>query len=352
MDFGYSMESHVRGESVADIKDAYREFFTQVQICEDGGMDFLWISEHHFNPDRSFGSASMVVAGAVAARTERIKIGSSIIVLPTGNPLHIAEEVANMDYLSNGRFEFGIGRSGGVGGYRGFNLDYSESQPRFAECLDIVRLALENERFSYKGEFYEFNDVPMFPRPLTTPYPKIRWAVNSNSTFAMAGEMGLPIFCGVLQLTTEQLSELLASYDEAKAKAGYDGPRDAELRIPIYVSDTMDDALSTPREGFTRRYSSASEILQRMVASGQGNYLDERAERIDSLGNLDWESVYNSEKAIVGTPDVVIDKIKEIGDALQLSGMVLEFNAGERMSEKKINRSLELFCEKVLPAFN
>ena len=164
--------------------------------------------------------------------------------------------------------------------------------------------------------------------------------------------MGLPIFCGVLQLTVEQLSELLANYDAARAKAGFTGPRDAELRIPIYVSDTMDDALKTPMEGFTRRYSSASEILQRMVASGQANYMAERTERIDSLGNLDWEGVYSSEKAIVGTPDVVIDKIKEIGDALQLSGMVLEFNAGERMSEAKINRSLELFCEKVLPAFN
>ncbi len=351
MDFGYSMESHVRDATAEAHHDGYREFFEQVQICEDGGMDFLWISEHHFNPNRSFGSASMVVAGAVAVLTKRIKIGSSILVLPTHNPLHVAEEFSNMDHLSNGRFELGVGRSGGVGGYRGFNMDYSESQPRFAECLEIVKLAMENERFSYKGEFYEYNDVPMVPRPFTKPYPKIRWAVNSNSTFVMAGKLGMPIFCGVLQLTTGQLSELLATHDQAKADAGFDTPRDAHLRIPIYVSDSMDDALKTPEEGFTRRYSSASEILQRMVASGQTNYLDERAERIDSLGNLDWEGVHTSEKAIVGTPDVVIDKIKEIGDALQLTGMVLEFNAGERMAENKINRSLELFCEKVVPAF-
>jgi alkanesulfonate monooxygenase SsuD/methylene tetrahydromethanopterin reductase-like flavin-dependent oxidoreductase (luciferase family) len=352
MDFGYSMESHARGLSAMEHHDGFREFFNQVQICEDGGMDFLWISEHHFNPDRSFGSASMVVAGAVAAQTERIKIGSSIVVLPTANPLHVAEEASVLDHISKGRFELGVGRSGGVGAYKGFNMDYSESQSRFAECLEIVDLALSNERFSYKGEFYEFNDVPMTPQPFTTPRPKIRWAVNSTSTFAMAGKLGLPIFCGVLQLDVEQLSELLASYDEAKAESGADTPRDAELRIPIYVSDTMDDALSAPEESFTRRYTSASEILVRMLASGQTNYAGERAERIDTLGNLDWEGIHTSEKAIVGTPDVVIDKIKEIGDALQLSGMVLEFNAGERLPEDKINRSLELFCEKVAPAFH
>ena len=351
MDFGYSMESHARGLGAVEHHDGFREFFKQVQICEDGGMDFVWISEHHFNPERSFGSASMVVAGAVAARTERIKIGSAIVVLPTHNPLHVAEETSVLDHLSNGRFELGVGRSGGVGAYRGFNMDYSESQPRFAECLEVVLRALSNERFSYEGEFYKYEDVVMAPRPITTPHPKIRWAVNSNATFEMAGKLGLPIFCGVLQLNVEQLSELLASHDAAKAKAGFDTPRDAQLRIPIYVSDTMDDAIKSPEEGFFRRYKTAAEILVRMVDSGQANYLDERAERISTLGELTWESVYSSEKAIVGTPDVVIDKIREIGDALQLSGMVLEFNAGERLPEDKINRSLELFCEKVAPAF-
>lgn len=345
------MESHARGVGAAEHHDAFREFSQQVQICEDGGMDFVWISEHHFNPERSFGSASMVVAGAVAARTERIKIGSAIVVLPTHNPLHVAEETSVLDHLSNGRFELGVGRSGGVGAYRGFNMDYSESQPRFAECLEVVKRALSNERFSYAGEYYKFDDVVMAPRPITQPHPKIRWAVNSSATFAMAGQLGLPVFCGVLQLNTAELAELLALYDEAKMKAGFDGPRDANLRIPIYVSDTMDDALTAPEEGFSRRYTSASQILVRMVASGQANYLDERAERIDALGNLDWEAIHTSEKAIVGTPDIVIDKIKEIADALQLTGMVLEFNAGERLPEDKLNRSLELFCEKVAPAF-
>lgn len=351
MDFGYSMESHTRGVTSADHHDAYREFFKQVQICEDGGMDYLWVSEHHFNGARSFGSASMVVSGAIAARTERIKIGSAVIVVPNHDPLHVAEEVSNMDHLSNGRFELGIGRSGGVSHYQGFNMDYAESQPRFAECLEILKLALSQERFSYKGDYYEYNDVPMVPRPLTIPYPKIRWAVNSSATFEMAGTLGMPIFCGVLQLGINELSDLLASYDAAKAKAGFDEPRDAALRIPIYVSDTMDDALTAPMEGFSRRYSSASDILQKMVSSGSANYVGERQQRIDSLGNLDWEAIHTSEKAIVGTPDVVVDKIKEIGDALQLSGMVLEFNAGERLPEDKLNRSLELFCEKVAPAF-
>lgn len=351
MEFGYSMESHARGVSAAEHHDAFKEFFRQVQICEDGGMDFVWLSEHHFTPQRSFGSASMVVAGAIAAATERVKIGSAVVVLPTHNPLHVAEEVSVLDHLTSGRFEFGVGRSGGVGAYRGFNMDYGESQARFAECLEVVKRALGNERFSYEGEYYKFDDVLMAPRPFTHPYPKMRWAVNSSPTFAMAGEMDMPIFVGVLQLDVQRLHELLASYDEAKKNAGFSSPRDAHLRIPIYVSDTMDDALTTPEDGFLNRYESARRTLVRMVDSGQANYLDERAERIDTLDELTWESIHKSEKAIVGTPDLVIAKIQTIIEALNLSGMVLEFNAGERMPEDKINRSLELFLERVAPAF-
>lgn len=349
MDFGISMESHARGAGAQTHHDAFREFFTQVQICEDGGMDYLWISEHHFSPETSFGSASMVMAGAVSALTERINIGSSIVVLPIHNPLHVAEEASVLDHVSEGRFELGVGRAGGVKHYQGFNADYSESQERFSECLEVVDRALRNEYFSYDGKYYKYDNVQMTPRPLTSPRPQIRWAVNSNSTFRMSGTLGLPIFCGVLQLSSAELIELLASYDAAKIGAGFNSPRDAKLRIPVYVSDTMDDALKTPKAGLMFRYESAMQILQNMVASGQANNLGERAERIRKLGKLKWEDIYNSEKAIIGTPDVVADKIKEIGNQLQLSGMVLEFNPGERLPEEQINRSLELFCEKVIP---
>ena len=161
----------------------------------------------------------------------------------------------------------------------------------------------------------------------------------------------MPIFCGVLQLSITELTELLDSYDAAKIEAGFISPRDVKLRIPVYVSDTMDDALKTPKEGLMFRYESAMQILQNMVDSGQANNLGERADRITKLGDLGWEDIYRSEKAIIGTPDVVAHKIKDIGDELQLSGMVLEFNPGERLPEVKINRSLELFCEKVIPQF-
>jgi alkanesulfonate monooxygenase SsuD/methylene tetrahydromethanopterin reductase-like flavin-dependent oxidoreductase (luciferase family) len=117
------MESHTRGVGAAEHHEAFKEFFRQVQLCEEGGMDFVWLSEHHFTPQRSFGSASMVMAGAVSAATERIKVGSAVVVLPTHNPLHVAEEVSVLDHLTSGRFEFGVGRSGGVGAYRGFNMD-------------------------------------------------------------------------------------------------------------------------------------------------------------------------------------------------------------------------------------
>ena len=112
--------------------------------------------ESHFNAERSVLSAPLVLASAIAARTERIKVGTAVQVLPLGNPLRIAEEAATLDHVSGGRFEFGVGRSGLPGSYEGYNLLYSESQERFAEYLEIILKAWTSERFSHEGKILLF----------------------------------------------------------------------------------------------------------------------------------------------------------------------------------------------------
>ncbi|MEX2220196.1 MAG: LLM class flavin-dependent oxidoreductase [Candidatus Rokuibacteriota bacterium] len=105
------------------------------------GVDCVWLGEIHFAPTRSIISASLQVASAIAARTRRVRVGTAVQVLPLHHPLRIAEEVATVDQISEGRFEFGIGRSGVVRTYDTCGVPYGESQARFREALDIVRRA-------------------------------------------------------------------------------------------------------------------------------------------------------------------------------------------------------------------
>ncbi|HEV2054465.1 MAG TPA: LLM class flavin-dependent oxidoreductase, partial [Methylomirabilota bacterium] len=114
MHFGVFIEELRPGVSEAD---AFRESFETVDAAEALGYDCVWLGEIHFNPSRSVISASLQVASAIATRTKRLRVGTAVTVLPLNHPLRIAEEIATVDHISEGRFEFGIGRSGVVRSY-------------------------------------------------------------------------------------------------------------------------------------------------------------------------------------------------------------------------------------------
>jgi len=130
MDFGIFMEFEIRAANQAG---AFEEGFHFVDVAEAWGLDIAWLGEMHFSPSRSVLSAPIAVASAIASRTRRMRVGLAVQVLPLNNPLRIAEEVATVDHISQGRFDFGIGRSGFPRVYDIYGVPYAESQGRFQE---------------------------------------------------------------------------------------------------------------------------------------------------------------------------------------------------------------------------
>src|SRR5271156_6004972 len=138
---------------------AFDESFEQVDAAERWGLDVMWLAELHAAPTRSVLSAPLNVATAVATRTKRMKIGTAVQVLPLCHPLRVAEEAATVDQISNGRLIFGVGRSGVARTYEAYGVPYAESRERFVEVLDIVRKAWTQDKVSYQGKYYRFEDV-------------------------------------------------------------------------------------------------------------------------------------------------------------------------------------------------
>src|SRR6266513_423918 len=138
--------------------------FDIVDASEECGLDVMWLAELHFDKRRALAASPLVLGTAIAARTERIRIGTSVQVLPLANPLRIAEEAAILDHVSKGRLIFGVGRSGVVKTYEALNIAYSESKDREIECLEIIQRAWQEDNFSYKGKFYDIQDVPVVPQ--------------------------------------------------------------------------------------------------------------------------------------------------------------------------------------------
>ena len=215
MEFGIFHEfPSLPGRSHAE---AFAQSFELVDGAERWGLDAMWLGELHFDPARSVLSSPLCVASAIAARTQRMKIGLAVQVLPLCHPLRLAEEAATVDQISNGRLIFGVGRSGVARTYEAYGVPYAESRERFAEILDIVQKAWTQDKVSYQGRYHRFENVAVVPKPYQQPTPPIRVAATSADTFVSIGRQGLPIFVAVRYETAPEIAPHVAAYREAVA---------------------------------------------------------------------------------------------------------------------------------------
>ena len=342
------MEFHGReGMSQAE---AFQESLAHVDMAEKLGLDAVWLAESHFSPARSVLSSPLIIASSIATRTRRIKIGTAVHILPLGNPLRIAEETATLDHISHGRFQFGVGRSGVPGSYEGYNISYAESRERFYESLDIILKAWTNDSFSHEGKYFSYRDVCLVPKPYQSPHPPVRIATTTSETFPRIGRMGVPVFIGLRSLGMPQVAEQVRAYKKAWQEAGHQDPVDVSLRVPVYVADTHHDAVTDPEPSFMRQIRRLGSQLTSSATRPGADSSEDRAQRGRQLAALTWEQVMR-EKVVVGTPEIVVERLQRMKEKLHLSGVVAEFNAGELIPREKIDRSLRLFCEKVMPAF-
>src|SRR5271154_7389358 len=192
MEFGMFHEfARMPGQSEAE---TFSKSFEEVDAAERWGLDVMWLAELHADPERSVLAAPLTIASAIAARTQRMKLGIAVQVLPLCHPLRLAEEITTVDHISHGRLIMGVGRSGFPRTYEAYGISYAESRERFAEVMEILKRAWTQETFSFHGKFYDFDNVSCVPKPFAPPYPEIRVAVNSPDTFQEQGERGNPIF--------------------------------------------------------------------------------------------------------------------------------------------------------------
>jgi len=330
--------------------DAFAQSFAQVDAAERWGLDVLWLAELHFAPDRSVASAPLVLASAIAARTRRMKIGIAVQVLPLCHPLRLAEEVATLDHMSQGRLIFGVGRSGFPRTYEAYGVPYDESRERFAEVLEILKGSWSKERYSFEGRFHRVRNVTVIPRPLQKPYPALRIAATSADTYPAIGAMGLPIFVAVRLGTIEELGPNIAAYREAYRAAGHAGQGEVYLRVPIYVGDTEATARADPEQSIMQFYRTLGAQLEDSATRAGARASEQRAERGQALQTIAYSDALR-DKVIVGTPAGVATRLQALTRKLGLNGVLAELNCGGLIPNEKVIRSLQLMCEEVAPRF-
>lgn len=348
MEFGMFHEfQRLPGVSEAE---AFAQSLEQVDAAERMGLDAMWLAELHFAPERSVLASPLILAAAIAQRTKRMKIGTAVQVLPLCHPLRLAEEVATVDQLSEGRLIFGVGRSGFAHTYKTYGVDYAESRERFSETLEIVKRAFSEERFSHKGKYFAYDNVRLAPKPVQTPWPEIRVAAASPDTYEEMGTMGHAIFVAARTGNISELAPLVKTYREAWRRAGHPGRGEVYLRVPVYVAETEDAAREEPRESILHLLHTIGARLEASASVSGARAIENRAARGQKMQSIDYEEVLR-ERMIVGTAASVAARLQELREQLGLDGILAELNPGSLIPHHKVMTALRLLCEEVMPGF-
>lgn len=177
MRFAYMPDTHFgvydqEVPSPEEVAAAWDQILLEAETAERVGFDGIFQPERHFRPE-TYTPNTMQVATAVAARTEKVTIATTVVMPPLHNPMELAEEIAMIDNLSKGRFVFGAGVGYHEGYHQMMGIPFKRRGRRFEEAMEVITRALEGERFSFHGEFYDYDDVFLTPRSYQRPRPPI-----------------------------------------------------------------------------------------------------------------------------------------------------------------------------------
>src|SRR5665213_362422 len=214
----------------------------QFRYADEFGFDWVTVAEHHYS-GFSMTPNPMIVAGALSQIVRRAKIAVLGPTIPLLNPVRVAEEFAMLDTMTGGRVVAGLFR-GTPNEYVTYNINPDESRARFAEAIEIIKLAwTEPQPFGWQGRYYQYSTISIWPRPVQVPHPPIYMSGSSPEAgdFAARNRIGLGF-----AFTTVPQAKKAADYFRGRAQHyGWDPqPKDLIYRVGFYVADSDEEAIA------------------------------------------------------------------------------------------------------------
>jgi alkanesulfonate monooxygenase SsuD/methylene tetrahydromethanopterin reductase-like flavin-dependent oxidoreductase (luciferase family) len=341
--------------------DSYWQALAQIELADEMGFDTVWAVEHHFLSEYSHSSAPEVFLGAVAQRTKRIRVGHGVALLPYpfNHPIRVAERVGVLDILSNGRVEFGTGRSSRYE-QGGFGIGQDESRAMWREAIEIIPRMWTEDTFSYAGTYFTIPPRPIIPKPIQKPHPPIWLAATSNDSWAIAAELGIGVLGLTLFVRVEEVAERAAAYRlrvrDAKPVGAAVNAQVGAFTI-AHCAETPERALANGAGDAAVWYMLyAFQVLALQGAPGgpapapYGDLLEryplvrKAAEGTVRFADLDADDV-----VVVGDPDACVRKFERYRRA-GIDRVVCLMQAG-RIAHGAIMESIRLFGRYVIPHF-
>lgn len=319
--------------SVSDSMQGLGAYVDYVCLADRLGYHGIFLVEHHFMGTGQISSALSLLA-YLAAKTRRIRLGTGVVVLPWHNPVLLAEQVATIDQLSGGRFDFGVGRGYRPNEFAGFRMTPDEATRRYAETLAFLRRCWGGEgRFEHRGEFWQFDEVVIDPPARQQPHPPMWVGAASDESIRRSGADGFNLLLDQIG-TPDIVGRRIATYREAVEQCGrvFDPGHVGVTRALHLVSNDAE-------------WRAAHELRQKLVAQLKAQAgASASSFAHEKLSTFSDTSFTVDEAALIGYPHEVVEKI----EALRQQGVDYVLLADVTGSP----RSLEIFAEEVMPHFN
>lgn len=307
-----------------------RAFLSIFEEADRLGFDGVWFNEFRFHQPRIPYPSPHLLAAAILARTERLRVGTSILVLPLHHPLLLAEEIGQLDHQSGGRIDVGIGRGTAPETFATLGVPHAEARARFETGFRLLRQALSTGSASSDRGPWRFSETIVGPRPVQTPHPPIYVAGSTPETIGFAVDNDLPLLFSLEPPEGRQLGVLRAIADD---------------RVPSVISRS-----SLSRYVVVgRTTAAAAEELEPLLAG-----LDERRRRFAlqqgrEAAAVDRETLL-AERFIWGNPADCLAAIRDLAARTGIGALRCVFNGNGVLDPAAALSMMRLFAEAVLPS--
>lgn len=309
--------------------EGYKAYIDAVIEAEFLGYYSNFLVEHHFSGVGQV-SASLNLLSYLAAKTNTIRLGTAVVVLPWHNPVLVAEQAATVDLLSNGRFDFGVGKGYRYNEFEGFCIPIEESTERFEEAMDVIRKAWTGDgRFTHHGKRWHYEDVVVEPAPIQKPHPPFWLAAGRPESLRYAAQEGYNLFLDQFQTFDVMLERLNVYKGEMKKLDRPVPPQSVAVARGLLIA-------RTPEE---REAAIAMRMKSQEVMNAHGISSDKTA-KSSMVSDPDLRKAA-TEGTLIGTPAEIVERLQWLeGEGVDY--VILSTRGKD---------ALRIFAEEVMPAF-
>lgn len=342
MKFGLLFSQQVPPDSGLDWQTPYRDMLACLPRAESLGYDSAFQVSHHAQKD-GLCPSPLIACAAAATVTKTMRVGTAVLLVPLYAPLKLAEDVAVLDNLAGGRFVFGVAPGYVAAEFEAHGIPRAERVGRFEEALDLMQTAWTEDTFSFDGKYYQVPETRMTPKPAQAGGPPIWYGVSASASLRRAARRH------AVQIMSprhgpEELVEHFRPYEDEAGKIGWTIPERPIIRS-VFIAETKAKAeqIAAPALNylFTELYGAASAAGDRVLRAADGSVITDK----DQVGFENFKNRY-----IIGDPAFAIEEISKYREAVDPSEVVCWMHL-PGIDAQDAMRSVELFAEKVMPAF-